>query len=397
MGQRVVINWNISSVTGWGVYGFNLALNWAGNPGIDAATSLPLVPEYIVADPLRLRTLQPFFARSAGLQSDLKAFANRRFKGPAAVLTPLSASGQPVAAAHNVILEGEPTFGVIFCEEAIAPAAVEAFKRLPLIVAGSSWNEQLLRAYGIDRVRTVLQGIDPTMFHPAPKIGLMRDRFLIFSGGKAELRKGQDIVLAAFKVFAERHPEAMLVTAWHSPWPETARSLDRTGLVAPMAFNAAGQIDVPGWAARNNIRPDQVLDLGLIPNTFMPQILREMNAAVFANRSEGGTNLVAMECMACGLPVVLSRNTGHVDLIEGDNCYPLLDQQPERAIWRGIEGVPGWGESRVDEVVAELERIFSDREEARQRGARAAQTMTRLTWGETARQMARIVAETPKS
>jgi glycosyltransferase involved in cell wall biosynthesis len=48
----------------------------------------------------------------------------------------------------------------------------------------------------------------------------------------------------------------------------------------------------------------------------MPSVLQEMNVAVFPNRAEGGTNLVAMECMACGLPVILSGNTGHLDLIE---------------------------------------------------------------------------------
>ena len=93
------------------------------------------------------------------------------------------------------------------------------------------------------------------------------------------------------------------------------------------------------------------------------------------------------------LPVVLSRNTGHLDLIEDGNCYPLLEQQPERAHWRGVNGVAGWGESRVDEVVAQLEAVFADRAQARQRGARAAQTLAGLSWSETARQMAAIVLD----
>jgi hypothetical protein len=44
----------------------------------------------------------------------------------------------------------------------------------------------------------------------------------------------------------------------------------------------------------------------------MPQILREIDVAVVPNRFEGGTNLVAMECMACGMPVILSANTGYL-------------------------------------------------------------------------------------
>ena len=62
-------------------------------------------------------------------------------------------------------------------------------------------------------------------------------------------------------------------------------------------------------------RNNQVLDLGRVPNAGMPRILRECDVAVFPNRAEGGTNLVAMKCMACGVPTILSANTGHLDLI----------------------------------------------------------------------------------
>ena len=35
MTQPVIIQWSISSFFGWGVYGLNLALHWAGDPAID--------------------------------------------------------------------------------------------------------------------------------------------------------------------------------------------------------------------------------------------------------------------------------------------------------------------------------------------------------------------------
>jgi glycosyltransferase involved in cell wall biosynthesis len=291
------------------------------------------------------------------------------------------------SAVHNVVLEGQPTIGVVFFEEALDAEAIQRAQQLPLIITGSTWNERVLRAYGIERVQTILQGIDPTHFHPGPKLGVMRDRFLIFSGGKAELRKGQDIVMAAFKIFAKRHPEATLVTAWHSPWPHFARALDQTGLAAPVIFGKDGKLDVAAWAAANDIAAEQVIDLGNVPNVAMPPILREMDAAVFTNRSEGGTNLVAMECMACGVPVVLSRNTGHLDLIKDENCFPLDDQRAVENRWNSVGDVACWGESQVDEVVEHLEQIFADREAAQKRGLRAARMMQRLTWAKTARQM----------
>ena len=41
---------------------------------------------------------------------------------------------------------------------------------------------------------------------------------MLFSGGKFEFRKGQDLVLKAFSVLSKKHPDMVLLTAWHNPW-----------------------------------------------------------------------------------------------------------------------------------------------------------------------------------
>jgi glycosyltransferase involved in cell wall biosynthesis len=386
-----MIQWSVSSFFGWGVYGLNLALHWAGDPNIEPVCVAPIDPGQITIDPLRERAILPFLIRSLKFQADIARHANGTATADAPLLLALGNGFCGSPAVHNVVLEGAPTIGVVFFEEALDAEAVRRGKQLSLIITGSTWNERVLRAYGFENVRTILQGIDPTHFHPGPKLGVMRDRFLIFSGGKAELRKGQDIVMAAFKIFGKRHPEATLVTAWHSPWPHFARSLDQTALAAPVTFGKDGKLDVAAWGAANDIAPEQIIDLGNVPNASMPPILREMDAAVFTNRSEGGTNLVAMECMACGIPTVLSRNTGHLDLIKDDNCYPLDDQKAVENRWNSVGDVACWGESQVAEVVERLEQIFTDRADARKRGLRAARMMQRLTWAETAQQMKDVV------
>jgi glycosyltransferase involved in cell wall biosynthesis len=396
MTQPVIIQWSISSFFGWGVYGLNLGLHWAGDPQIEPVCAAPIDAGHISVDPLRERALLPFLIRSVQFQAQISAHANGAVSANAPLLLALGNGFLGSPAAHNVVLEGDPTIGVIFFEDALDAEAVKRGKQLSLVITGSTWNERVLRAHGFERVHTILQGVDPTQFHRAPKLGALRDRFLIFSGGKAELRKGQDIVLGAFKIFARRHPDATLVTAWHSPWPHLARSLDQTGIAAPVAFGKDGKLDVAAWAAANEIAADQVIDLGDVPNLSMPTILREMDAAVFANRAEGGTNLVAMECMACGIPVILSRNTGHLDLIEEDNCYQIADQRAVENRWNSIGDVQCWGESQVDEVVERLEQAYADRAEAARRGRRGAAMMKRLTWAETARQMKHVVLDSVK-
>jgi glycosyltransferase involved in cell wall biosynthesis len=113
---------------------------------------------------------------------------------------------------------------------------------------------------------------------------------------------------------------------------------------------------------------------------MMGQIIREADVALFPNRCEGGTNLVAMECMAAGIPTIVSANTGHLDLTETGGCFALRAQRAVRAPTRYFTGIDGWGESDVDEIVALLERLYADRDLAGQRATIGASALARLTW-----------------
>lgn len=395
MRRPVVLHWGISSFFGWGIYGLNLALNWAGDPDIDARTSFPIGRDQIVLDPLRRLSLRPFEAQSAQLAEQLKAHSGKSVGVDAPILVALGNDFSTSRGPSDTLLQGKPAIGVVFFEAPNLPdAVIERARSFPLIVCGSTWNEKVLRAHGLTNVTTVLQGIDPTLFHPAPRQGMLSSRFMVFSGGKLELRKGQDLVMAAFARFAKRHSEALLVSAWHSPWPKLAATLNQSGCAAPLAFNDKERPDLARWARDCGIADHQYLDLGSVPNALMPPILREMDVALFPNRAEGGTNLVAMEAMACGVPTILSANTGHMDLIDGRNCHVLESQSAVGGEGAAVGDVPGWGESSVDEIEDALERAYRDRNDARRRGERGAARLAGLSWARTADEMKRIVLTT---
>jgi glycosyltransferase involved in cell wall biosynthesis len=309
--MKLVFDWQITAFHGWGVYGLNFALELARDPAIEARTSRPIDPNRIGVDAIRLAALAPVLARSNG--------------GP-----PPRDAAWLQSLGNNFLPTRQPQarIGVVFFEAPLSAEAIERARGYEVIVAGSSWNAEVLKAAGFDNVRTIMQGVDRSLFHPAPKRNLFPGRFLIFSGGKSEPRKGQDIVVAAFRIFAGRHPEAMLVTAWHTYWPELARGMD---------------LDLSAFSGR-------VIDVGQLPNGVMAPIYRECDVALFPNRAEGGTNLVAMECLACGVPTILSDNTGHRDLLRMGLGY-RLDQKPSD-VWSE------WGESDIDEVVEALEWAF---------------------------------------
>lgn len=396
MRQQVIIHWGISSFFGWGIYGLNLALAWSEDPEIRPTCSRPIRVSDISLDPLRMLRFQDFLADSVQFDTQLKEYAlrNRHATVDAPLLTPLGDDFTTLPTAYRMSLDGSPTLGVTFFENPeLQDDAVARASSFAWIITGSTWNEKVLRGRGVHRVSTILQGIDPTLFHRAPRTGYFGGRFLIFSGGKLERRKGQDIVLAAFSRFAQKHPDALLVTAWHSPWPQAAKSLEVSSLLGPVPFTAEGKVDVPTWAIQNGVPAHQIVDLGAVPNAMMPPILREMDVAVFPNRGEGGTNLVAMECMACGVPVILSANTGHLDLMEEDMVYPLRIQGPVTGMNAMSTGIPGWGESSVEEVVENLERVYLERREALKRANRAAEMISQWTWQRTADAVKKLVQE----
>ena len=388
--KPVVFKWGLSSYFGWGVYGVNLLLSWADDKDVLPICSVPYNADHIVVDALRRRRIEPALKASRRLIEGLAARRGEAVSSSSLVLHGLGNRFAAVASAHQVDLIGATNLGVLFMENAAIDAeARERSKRYELLVAGSTWNKRMIEAGGVTTpVEVVLQGVDPTLFHPASKIGLFKDRFVVFSGGKLEFRKGQDLVLLAFRAFAERHPEALLVTAWHSPWPDLARAASGTKRLAPVPFSG-GKADLVGWAAANGIGEEQFIDLGQVPNAQMPTVLRECDAALFLNRGEGGTNLVAMECMAVGLPCILSANTGHLDLIGDNTALPLTRQGP--VAHDPHFGTEGWGESDVEEAIEALESLWRDREGARILGQGGAALLARMSWHDQMQRLKQVI------
>ena len=59
--------------------------------------------------------------------------------------------------------------------------------------------------------------------------------------------------------------------------------------------------DLSVWLELNDIPAANHVNLRMMPQSDFAALFRRVDAALFTNRAEGGTNLVAMEAMAAGV------------------------------------------------------------------------------------------------
>ena len=302
MTRRVFLNWQAGITFGWGILGVNIFLHWARDADLRPIMGRPIAQHDLAGvNPL------------AVLAAVIDALANGLNPSP---------------------LRGKANIARCVFEDTRLGPLDGKLGKFDVLLCASNWNAQLLKERSAKPVRVIFEGVDPALFHPGPKSGMLDPgRFYIFSGGKVEYRKGQDLVLLAFKEFARRHDDAVrrlagdgqevrraarrlawvaipavLVTAWHSPWAHISAGF-KGRLQAPLAFDKDGIAQIDKWVADNGIGPGKVIDIGPIPNPLMPAVLREMDCALQPSRAEACTNLPAKEAMACGIPVIVADNT----------------------------------------------------------------------------------------
>jgi glycosyltransferase involved in cell wall biosynthesis len=120
-----------------------------------------------------------------------------------------------------------------------------------------------------------------------------------------------------------------------------------------------------------------VIALPYLHNYIMPSVYRECDVAIFPSRAEGGTNLVAMETAAMGIPTFVSDNTGHQDLVKEAGFLSLGAQTPLQTKGAGQDD---WRESSVEEIIATWEKLYQARDIYKTPAADIAKKMQAWDW-----------------
>jgi glycosyltransferase involved in cell wall biosynthesis len=312
----------------------------------------------------------------------------------AATVEDLLEVDQPVLQAitdHNlkpwhVNVKGPFTAGYTFFENNILnPRYIENGKKhFEVIVTGSTWCETVLKDHGLENVTTIVQGVDPQLFNPLhSEKSLFKDRFVIFSGGKFELRKGQDIVIKSYKVLQYRHPDVMLVNAWFNPWPFSMKTMEGTPHIKCRLPNQDYMHTINHVLVENGIDLQRVITLMPRSNAQMARLYKNTDIGLFPNRCEGGTNLVLMEYMACAKPVIASYSSGHKDILTPANAMLIKHMRPMN-ITSGDKLQAIWDDPDIDETIAHLEAAYQNKKDLVLMGEQAGKDLANFSWKNTA-------------
>lgn len=276
---------------------------------------------------------------------------------------------------HNFVpatgARGKINLAITFFESELGQDVEKEAAKYDLVLCGSTWCKDRLAERGILNTRVLIQGVDSSIFYPRQR--KPDGQFRIFSGGKFEWRKGQDLVIRAFAQFAKDHPEAHLVCSWFNPWPALAvAGANCAGLSGQGGTLEAFYADM---LTRAGIPADRFTILPQLSHEQLAEEMAQTDCGLFPNRCEGGTNLVLMEYAACGRHVIANYLTGHGDVEEliDDTIPASLDTQR-------------WADQTVHGITNRLEYQFT---------YRPLRTQTRIipTWQAAAKTVADAVNE----
>jgi glycosyltransferase involved in cell wall biosynthesis len=286
---------------------------------------------------------------------------------------------------------GRENYGYTFFENELTVNSVENAKKYNLVLGGSSWCRDRMLERGINNCGVLIQGIDPEYFYPITE-EKRQDNFVVFSGGKFELRKGQDLLLRAMKILQEKYSDIILVNCWYNIWPQSMQLMKYSRYIDFEYKEGCSWTEIMSHIYEiNGLDPTRIKTYGLVSNEAQREIYKTTDIGVFPNRCEGGTNLVLMEYMACAKPAIVSFTSGHKDIVNRENALLLNDLYNFNLVDVDNKLVGRWQEPSVDQLVSNIEYAYHHREQIRKIGKRAGEDLKDYTWERSARHLLDIL------
>lgn len=367
--MRVIITGPVDDITGYATVTREIALAFHR---LGAEVSLWPVPWAVTKAELPAETsrlLDSFMVNQGDgdcfLYIGLPFLLNHALPRPAVALTMLE-------------VDTIPSSWVTFCN------------RMDEVWVPSRFNEETFRRSGVEagKIRVMPLGVDTDLFTPGGRKlelpGVPSSAFVFLSVFEWVPRKGYDILLTAYLEEFRAADNVCLVLRTNS----NNTSYDPEGKEIQSEINAI----VERYYRDTDEAPTICLLAKPLPADQMPSLYRAAGCFVLPTRGEGW-NLPAFEALACGIPVITTAWSAHLDWLNENNAY-LVDVETLEVVPR--YGTPNdniysgyrWARPSKEHLRRLLRWVYEHQNEAKAKALAARSTLeTNISWKVSAKRM----------
>ena len=224
----------------------------------------------------------------------------------------------------------------------------------------TEFNRGTFTAAGVDssKLHVVPEGVDTEIFRPGVRpLEIPHKRgFTFLSMFDLQARKGFDLLLKAYLAEFRADEDVSLVLK------VTQHSGQRVDTAAELAYF----VEREAGCKLEDTPPIILLD-EFVPQSEMPRLYAAANAFVLPSHGEGFGRPYA-EALACGLPVIATRWSGHLDFLHDENSF-LIDIEGLVPACEEVEYFAGhqWAQPSVEHLRQLMRKCIQRPEEARRR------------------------------
>ncbi len=258
------------------------------------------------------------------------------------------------------VADGWKVAGLLVMEEGGLPQGkADQLATYDALLVGCPWSLEVCKRAGLTHAHLFPQGVDTRAYPERTAPRTPDGRFRVFSGGKLEVRKSQDIVIDTFRRLLKAVPHATLVPAWHNYWPKTVGRLDHAGLVRslPPYDDATERWDFQRWLEFEGIPTDNIEAVGPLTQADTQSLLATCDAGIFVSRAEGNGNMALAECLSAGLPCITSPHSGHAIYPASTIVRKALRVRPTKLQPSTIDNITGWYDTDPQELALMLAEL----------------------------------------
>lgn len=270
----------------------------------------------------------------------------------------------------NLGIQGAARVGrTMFETDRIPDGWLERCNALDEVWIPTEFNRTTFERAGVkaNKLRLMPAGVDTELFHPGAKpLTISRARgFNFLSVFDLEPRKGTDLLVRAYlSEFKADEDVALILKISQLNDPVTDP-------VAQFSYFIEREIGVP----LEKCAPI-ILLTGSLSQAEMARLYASANAFVLPSRGEG-YGRPFMEALSAELPVIATRWSGQLDFLNDENSYLIdIEGLVPAAVEEEIFAGHMWAQPSLDHLRKLMRRVYSHRDEARERGKRGRADMT---------------------